>query len=676
MAELGDLLRMACEAGGVGVWEFDRESGRARWNETLRRLVGVDAAFPASLPTWLELVHPDDRDLAVATLAGDPTMADAAYRIRAGDGTWRKVLVRGRLVPDDPTRAVGTVIDVTAQQRASDDLVETLEAMTDAYYALDADWRFTYVNREAERILGAPRERLLGRQLWAEFPSDLDFEQVYRRVAERREPAVFESYYALLDLWSEIRAYPLPAGGIAVYFRDIGQRRRNDEERERLLQAERAAREQAQQAQRSLAHQATHDALTGLANRRQVAELLGAHDLEGAVLFLDIDRFKQINDSLGHAIGDALLIEAAERLRASVRPEDTVARMGGDEFVVLLPGADLPLAQTIADRILQRLRVPFEVVGHRLYTTVSIGIALMDATDAADEILRAADVALYRAKDAGRDCYARYDQRAHRQVVARLQLEGDLRQAVEREEFVLHHQPAFDLRTGEVQGVEALVRWRHPQRGLVAPGVFIGLAEDTGLIEPLGDWCLSSACRTVASWADAGLDWTGWVNVSLRQLARPGFARHVLDVLADSGLPASRLGLEMTESVLSDDTGQTVAELSELASAGIQLAIDDFGTGYSSLARIRRLPFDVLKVDRSFVADLHVPAGAATVAAIIDLAHALGTRVVAEGVESADQLAALRRMGCDAASGFLLAHPVPQEDLEGAVADAGRHLSG
>ena len=667
-------LAHAVEAGRVGRWALDRRTGDVVWDAMLCDILGVDTPHSTSLATWLDLVHPDDRVRVATVLTAADGSVDACFRV-TGAAEGRQVLVRGREPEPGSTGLVGTMVDITAWARpCGHELADALEVITDAYYALDDEWRFTYVNAEAERILGASRERLLGRELWDEFPSDSAFEAAFRRVAATREPEVFESYYELLGLWSEVRVYPLPTAGLAVYFRDIGRRRRNEQERERLLQAEQAARQQAQQAQRTLAHQATHDALTGLANRRLVADLLAEATRSGIVLFLDVDRFKQINDSLGHGIGDALLVEVAARLRAAVRPGDTVARMGGDEFVVLLPGADLDLGQHIADRILQRLRVPFDIVEHRLYATASIGIARMAAGDDPDQILRTADVALYRAKDAGRDRSALYDEEAHHQVAARLHLEVELRQAVEAGDFVLHHQPAFDLRTGRVQGVEALVRWRHAERGLVAPGTFIGLAEDTGLIEPLGAWCISAAFRTVRRWIDQDLDWAGWVNVSVRQLARPGFADRVLEELEQLGVPPARVGLEMTESVLSDDMPRMVTDLDRLAAAGIRLAIDDFGTGYSSLARLRTLPFHVLKVDRSFVADLGNNAGAATVAAVIDLAHAIGSQVVAEGVETHEQLAVLRDLGCDAAGGFLLARPVPEDELGAAVADGRARL--
>jgi diguanylate cyclase (GGDEF)-like protein/PAS domain S-box-containing protein len=506
-------LAQAVEAGRVGRWALDRRTSDVVWDATLCDILGVDTPHRSSLATWLDLVHPEDRDRVAAVLTAPDGSVDACFRV-TGAAEGRQVLVRGREAETGSTSLVGPMVDITACARPyGHELADALEVITDAYYALDDAWRFTYVNAEAERLLGASRERLLGRELWDEFPSDPAFDEAYRRVAATREPEVFESYYAPLGLWSEVRVYPLPTTGLAVYFRDIGQRRRQEQERERLLKAEQTARQQAQRAQRTLAHQATHDALTGLANRRLVADLLAEATRKGIVLFLDVDRFKHINDSLGHGIGDALLVAVAARLRAAVRPGDTVARMGGDEFVVLLPGADLDLGQHIADRILQRLRVPFDIVEHRLYATASVGIAPIAAGGDPDQILRTADVALYRAKDAGRDRSALYDEEAHQQVAARLRLEVELRQAVEAGDFVLHHQPAFDLRTGQVQGVEALVRWRHAERGLVAPGAFIGLAEDTGLIEPLGAWCISSAFRTVRRWIDRDLDWVGWVNL-------------------------------------------------------------------------------------------------------------------------------------------------------------------
>ena len=387
------------------------------------------------------------------------------------------------------------------------------------------------------------------------------------------------------------------------------------------------------------------------------------------VLFIDLDRFKLVNDSLGHAAGDQLLVEAAGRLGILVRPGDVVARIGGDEFVIALFGVDGAGAERVADRILAAMRVPVDVDGHRLFSSASIGVT--SSRTSPREIsacLRDADVALYAAKNAGRDQVAWFDEESRRASVERLRTETDLRLALDRGELVLHYQASYDLVSGCPNGVEALMRWQHPQRGLVPPGEFIPVAEDSGLIAPMGQWALGEAARAARRWLDAGEPVPVWVNVSGRQLRGPGLAGIVATVLAETGLPAALFGIEVTESVLAHSEAGP-AELAALRAMGVGVAIDDFGTGYSSLGRLRDLPLDVLKIDRSFVADLDAEDGQAraVVAAVVELGHAIGASTIAEGVETEGQLRRLQAMGCDAACGFLLARPVPEADLCEAV---------
>ncbi|MGH6943259.1 MAG: putative bifunctional diguanylate cyclase/phosphodiesterase, partial [Geminicoccaceae bacterium] len=385
-----------------------------------------------------------------------------------------------------------------------------------------------------------------------------------------------------------------------------------------------------------------------------------------AVLFLDLDRFKLINDTLGHGTGDALLVALSRRLRASVREEDTVARMGGDEFIFILRGLrSAEDAVKPAQKILERIRPPFHVQGHELHVTASIGIGLYPGDGAApDQLLKCADMALYRAKERGRNRLQLYNPALNVRVFEQMSLEKHLRRALEQQQFTLVYQPQIALDTGRVVGVEALVRWQHPELGLVLPDEFVPLAEENGLIEPLGLWILRAACAQYQAWCEARLPQLRLaVNMSARQFQRNGLEKRIRDVLAETGMDARWLELELTESVLMQEGDSTASLLEHLSEMGIGLALDDFGTGYSSLSYLKRFPIKRVKIDRSFVRDIHTSEGDAALArAVIAMAHGLGVDVIAEGIETLEQLAVLRRHGCDEGQGFLLGRPaVPSE---------------
>lgn len=423
-----------------------------------------------------------------------------------------------------------------------------------------------------------------------------------------------------------------------------------------------------------LEHQATHDPLTGLPNRVLLLDRLGQALARAArsgnataMLFIDLDRFKVVNDGLGHDVGDRLLAEVAHRLRDSVRGFDTVARFGGDEFVVLCDEVDdtatlVALAQRIADA----LKHPFVLDGTEIYVTASTGIALAEGTDTPTDLLRKADVAMYRAKAAGGDDFAIFDGAMQAWADTRLDTESALRGAIGREELRVHYQPVYELPGGHPTGVEALVRWERPGLGLVPPAQFIGVAEETGAIVEIGTWVLEEACAQAVRWQHEqhASDLSMSVNVSTRQLGSPGFVDVVAEALARTGLEPAGLILEITESVLVEDAVQAQAVLRELKALGVRLALDDFGTGHSSLVYLLRFPIDVLKVDRSFVQEVHSTGeGSTIVGAVIALAHGLGMTVVAEGVETAEHLEALARLGCDYAQGYHLARPGPPSEI-------------
>jgi len=427
----------------------------------------------------------------------------------------------------------------------------------------------------------------------------------------------------------------------------------------------------ANELQAQLMHEAYHDGLTGLASRalfrERVLQALG-RCADVAVLFLDLDGFKEVNDSLGHGAGDALLIRVADRLRAAVRESDTVARFGGDEFGVVIESVESSTAradaEAVAGRIAAALEEPFLVDGRELHVAVSIGLACgADAADV-DQLFRNADLAMYRAKSSGGAGLAAYDPQMLAGLVQRLELEADLRRALARDELTLHYQPTVDLATGEIAGFEALVRWRHPTRGMISPLDFIGIAESTGLIVPLGRWVLAEACRQAVAWgAGKTRRLKMAVNVSVRQFEHGDLSALVAEVLAETGMPVDQLCLEMTESVLLTDTDENLTQLQRLKALGVTLAMDDFGTGYSSLGYLRRYPMDILKIDRSFVDRLGGDReDEALVRTIVGLGKSLGMATVAEGIEEEVQLAALRELHCDYGQGYLLSRPLPADE--------------
>ena len=537
----------------------------------------------------------------------------------------------------------------------------------------DLDGYATRVNPALCAILGRPREMLVGQRLSSfGHPDDVSLLQVLRaRLADGHDAYEDERRYLRPDgtvVWAmcNITLVRDELGKPQYFFtqlQDITSRKVVEEE---------------------LVQQALHDALTGLPNRALLTDRL-IHSLAGArrrgsqvgVIFLDVDHFKVVNDSLGHTSGDDLLRQSAERIAAAIRPGDTVARFGGDEFVVVCDDVNLSETQQIAERVLEALSQPCVISSQDVHVTASLGIAVADETATPESLLRDSDAAMYRAKERGRGRIEVFDEAVRSKAETRLATESALRRAVERGEFILHYQPIVDLASGAMVGAEALLRWQHPDRGLVSPAEFIPIAEATGLIVPIGAWVLETACRQLVEWQRSANTLTMAVNVSVRQMLAPGIARLVEDVLLRTGVRPQDLCLELTESVFMEDVEYFERTLASLKHLGVRLAIDDFGTGYSSLSYLNRFPVDAVKVDRSFIDGLGTERNdSALVAAIVAMASALGLEVTAEGVETQQQLSILKGLQCERAQGFYLARPMPSAEMSRFVAASHRWAVG
>jgi diguanylate cyclase (GGDEF)-like protein/PAS domain S-box-containing protein len=691
-----------------------------------------------------------------------------------------------------------------------------LASTSDAVFFLDPDWRFTYLNRAAEELLGRRAEELVGKRLTDAYPDSVHsvFGQQYRRAVASGEPAVFEEFYAPLDRWFEVRAYP-DSMGLAVFFWDVHERRSRERQRAesaaltdailnalphrtavldgsgRILRAndawraaasgqdgdpetwgvganyvaawqdaERAGHPQASVvltglhavaerrtprfaldcqwrsrgrttwfqlqvgaladghdlsgghdvsdgwavahaqgivvthtditdrvlAELEAARQARHDHLTDLPNRARLHEVInealnGPSPRRVTLLFLDLDGFKSVNDSLGHDVGDQLLKDLATRLAGVTRPGDTVGRLGGDEFVVVAMDCDSEAAVGVAERVRAVLADPFDVAGMHLPLSASIGIATSNEAGTDPEaLIRDADVAMYAAKNAGRDRHHVFTSDLRRRAREQLVVAVGLRQAVRKGQLVLHYQPVHDVRTGAVEGVEALMRWQHPDLGLLMPGTFIPLAEETRVIVPMGRWLFGEASRQAAAWAAQGLVLKTSVNISAAHLQTGTLVDDVAEALAVAGADPSTLVVELTETSVARDPAAAAEQLAALRELGVQVAIDDFGAGYSSLGQLTSLPADILKIDRGLLPGVDRAAsedGIKTVMrAVTFVAASLGMRTVAEGVETADQLHTVTDLGCDMVQGYLLARPLPAQDIPAHVRPRARRRAG
>jgi len=665
---------MVVEQSAESIWLFDPHTKQVlESNIRFQKLLGYTAEELRRMTNYDFVAHSRENiDSAVERVVQQRRGFFGERKYRCKDGTVLDVEVSGTMIPYKGREVVcGVARDLTERKRAEKALKQSeeryravIEQTIEGIYLGAADTKLVVESNAAfQKMLGYTAEELCGMHIYDFIVHDHEnIDSVFQSVLDRGHYFIGERKYrckdgSIVDVETSATVISYDNSKVlCTVVRDVTERK--------ILEQQ-------------LEHRAFHDPLTDLPNRQlfvdRLEQALARTERRGsgiAVLFMDLDGFKVVNDSLGHEEGDRLLVAVAERLRGCLRPEDTLARFAGDEFIVLLEeveGADEALRVT--QRITEKFLRPFVLDGRELVVRFSIGVALGDThMTSPEKLLRDADTAMYRAKEDAAD-YRVFDPKMHEQALSRMELENELRRALEREEFTLYYQPKFRLGNQDIiEGVEALVRWEHPQRGFMLPGEFIHIAEETGLIIPIGGWIMKEACRQTKEWQErypSEPPLAVCVNLSAAQVRHPGLLKDVRSALQESGLEPGSLILEITEGTLLRDTQVVMAIFEELKALGVRLAIDDFGKEYSSLSYLDRLPVDSLKIDRLFLESFGAnPSNTIIVEAVISLAHSLGLEVTGEGVETAEQLKLLRRMGCDLVQGYHLARPLPSEEVE------------
>ncbi len=676
-AASAELFRRAALMAADLVQECDRAAGTIAWHGDVDRVLGwPEGKFPRTVEGWEKAIHPEDRARVAAASArhfatGEPFFEE--YRVQTRDGRvvhWHHSASLLPAADGRPVRSIGTVADVSGRRQ----IEEALQLSERRYRALfernlagvyrsTMEGRILDCNEAFARIFGyGSREEVLRQAAWDLYVRPDDRKAALAKLVERQNLTNYELCLKRKDgstVWvlQNENLSEGPDGLLSVIegtVIDISERKRAEEQ---------------------VKHLAFHDPLTNLPNRLLFNDRLTLavaqahrHNQRLAVLFLDLDRFKIINDSLGHSVGDELLRQLAERIQEHVREGDTVARLGGDEFTLLVPGitADEDAAK-IARKICGAIHDPFWIDGRELFVTASVGVSVYPADGHdAETLVRNADSAMYRAKEQGRDNYQLYTPAMNARAVERLSLESRLRQAVAHDELELHFQPFIDLKTAELLGAEALLRWRHPELGLIPPGEFIPIAELSGLIVPIGEWVLKTACAEARKWHEKGFpELTVSVNLSSRQFQHTDLVSQVTQALGETGLEPNKLDLEITESNAMQNAEHSINTLWGLKKQGVRISMDDFGTGYSSLNYLKRFPIDRIKLDQSFVRDLPSDKDDAAIAmAVIAMGRSLELEVIAEGVETEEQLAFLKGHQCDQLQGFLLSKPLAADDFD------------
>lgn len=663
-SRLADAQRIA----KLGHWEWDTAKNMLFLSDEIFRIFGLTPlGANVTYKSFLSMVHPDDRD-RVATefhrAMKEKTVYDLEHRIMNADGKLRHVHNRGEVssaTKEMFARMFGTIQDITERKLAEEQLTvlkEAVECLPIGITITNTDGKIIFTNPAEAEIHGYTREELLHKEahtlaspkLRSALPIN-SFENLsfWKResINIRKNGTEFPVHLTSIPVKNAEGRYM----GFVTACEDITERKAAENKIEQL---------------------AYYDPLTNLPNRRMFQDRLGQslarserEGLQTAVLFLDLDRFKEVNDAFGHEFGDKLLQAVAKRLEKWMRKADTVARLGGDEFVILLSDIeDHKNVAYTAGRILESFASPFDLEGRQIYSSTSIGIAFYPTDgENVDELLKNADAAMYHAKSKGRQTYCFFSEKLNLKIRERISLETDLRHALENGELVLHYQPQIGLNSDSMIGVEALVRWQCPKRGLLDPDHFVGVAEETGLIYRMGEWVLRTACAQLKEWQETGrLVAKVAVNISGYQFKRPDFMELIDNILRETGLEPGSLELELTESVIMDKTPKTISRLNKLKAKGIYLSIDDFGTGYSSLSYLKHFPIDRIKIDRIFVRGVLTNRDdAGIVDAIIAMAHSLNLKVLAEGVETKEQLNYLKMRNCDEAQGYYFSKPLKAE---------------